>query len=332
MQRIQSIDLMRLIAILSVIIIHTTPFDSSSHDTFYYLKIISNQLSKFAVPFFFIISGYFFHIKCLKTDLDTASVFVIKRLFILFIFWCCFYLIPWNGSDLFESLISRFQTNPYNTILEGTQIHLWFIVSLILSIAISNIFIRLNYKHSLYLLSVFSFVLFVFGVIAGSWSKTPIGIDINFNTRNGPFFSTIFFVTGFVIAKYKNQKSFFKLGGILLLIGAFLQISESYFLYKKYNVFFTSTDYVFSTYIFALGFSLLALSNSPKLSSKLSGFGVYTLGIYAVHFSLISVLSSFDTQIDHLLWEVTYPFIVLLISLIIAILFSKIKVMRRFFT
>jgi len=132
MQRIQSVDLMRLIAILGVIIIHTTPFDSSSHDTFYYLKIISNQLSKFAVPFFFTISGYFFHIKYIETNLDSATTSVIKRIFLLFLFWCIFYLIPWNGSVLFQDLITRFQTNPYNTILEGTQIHLWFLVSLII--------------------------------------------------------------------------------------------------------------------------------------------------------------------------------------------------------
>jgi len=197
---------------------------------------------------------------------------------------------------------------------------------------ISNIFIRVNHKYSLHFLFTFSLLLFFFGVLASSWSKTPIGFDINFNTRNGPFFSTLFFVTGIVISQYRNKEIFFKTGALLLFIGVFLQILESYFLYKKYNVFFTSTDYVFSTYIFALGFSLLALSNSTKLNSKLSRFGVYTLGIYAVHFSLISIFSKIDTQIDHLLWEVTYPFGVLIISLIIAVSLSKFKVLRRFFT
>jgi surface polysaccharide O-acyltransferase-like enzyme len=332
MPRIQSVDLMRLIAIFGVIIIHTTPFDSASHDSFYYLKIISNQLSKFAVPFFFTISGYFFYCKSDSGNLHEATLNTIKRLSLLYFFWCLFYLVPWNGSQFLVDFNSRFQNNPYNTVFEGTQIHLWFLVSLITSVFISYLFMMFNHKYSLYLLFTVSLLLFLFGVVAGSWSKTPIGIDINFNTRNGPFFGTLFFVTGMLLSKVQGKSNFLKVGGWLLFMGAFLQILESYFLYKKFNIFFTSSDYVFSTYIFALGFSLVSLSGWSKLNSKFSTLGKYVLGVYALHFSLVSMMSNFDVLVNNLLWELGYPIGVLITSLFICFYLSKIKIMRQFLT
>ncbi|WP_081367541.1 acyltransferase family protein [Alteromonas mediterranea] len=47
---------MRVIAILAVIIIHTKPFFLAGNSN---IGIFLHQVYRFAVPFFFVISGYF---------------------------------------------------------------------------------------------------------------------------------------------------------------------------------------------------------------------------------------------------------------------------------
>ena len=65
----------------------------------------------------------------------------------------------------------------------------------------------------------------------------PAGLHVTFNFRDGPFFSLIFFVTG-------------------------------YFLHKR--------DYVAGTYFFGVGVALIALSDSPWLPSpRLAAIGPY---------------------------------------------------------
>lgn len=60
--RIESVDLFRLLAIFCVIMIHAKPFLGSTLfgcGVNNYLGIFINQISRFAVPFFFTISGFF---------------------------------------------------------------------------------------------------------------------------------------------------------------------------------------------------------------------------------------------------------------------------------
>lgn len=57
MSRIESVDIFRLIAIVAVITIHTSPFRADviiESEAYKYLDVIFNQLSRFAVPFFFV--------------------------------------------------------------------------------------------------------------------------------------------------------------------------------------------------------------------------------------------------------------------------------------
>ncbi|WP_430871731.1 acyltransferase family protein, partial [Escherichia coli] len=57
MQRNYAIDFIKFFAILAVVIIHTFP----SNDQLGYFVL--DNLSRFAVPFFFVASGYLFSLK-----------------------------------------------------------------------------------------------------------------------------------------------------------------------------------------------------------------------------------------------------------------------------
>jgi len=48
-----------------------------------------------------------------------------------------------------------------------------------------------------------SILLYLFDLVAGSYSSIPWGIAISFNTRNGPFFSLLFVTIGWFLASEK---------------------------------------------------------------------------------------------------------------------------------
>ncbi len=71
MERIESVDVFRLIAIVAVIAIHTSPFHvdvDGENEAYMYADMIINQLSRFAVPFFYVTSGYFWGLKVRKSS------------------------------------------------------------------------------------------------------------------------------------------------------------------------------------------------------------------------------------------------------------------------
>lgn len=216
MSRIQSVDTIRVFAILGVIAIHSAPFGRSDHNqTYQYLHIAITQGARFAVPFFFVVSGYFFGIKVKNRELVVpVSWHISKRLFVIWAFWSLIYILPYDLFSAFEhgllgplkivywNLIS-IADKPTQFLFQGSKVHLWFVVSLAISTMISAAFLRFWPSRSLLPLMLFAIWLYVFGLCAKAYSETPIGIDIGFNTRNGPFFSTIFFVTGFVLSRAK---------------------------------------------------------------------------------------------------------------------------------
>ncbi|MDQ0861570.1 acyltransferase family protein [Bacillus sp. V2I10] len=88
MERNYAIDFIKFFAIFAVVVIHTFPLDSQIG-----LFILDN-LSRFAVPFFFVASGYLFGIKILNTR---ESVVYFKRYVIkivkIYVCWLIFYTI-----------------------------------------------------------------------------------------------------------------------------------------------------------------------------------------------------------------------------------------------
>jgi len=84
MNRISSVDTIRLLAIISVIAIHTRPFsyNEDSGELYYYLDIFINQMARFAVPFFFVISGYFWGVKIRNgADIISTTKNMINRIY-----------------------------------------------------------------------------------------------------------------------------------------------------------------------------------------------------------------------------------------------------------
>ncbi len=331
MERILSIDAIRVLAIIAVIAIHTYPFGSgvvSENNTSMYVAIFINQLARFAVPFFFIISGYFWGIKIRKTANPwTISFPMIQRLLLIFICWSIIYLIPYQdfSESVSDKIIFLIQS-PIKLLFEGTKDHLWFLTALASAVIVCSLFIQFKKPKVLFVIAL---LLYFTGVLALAYAKTPVGLDINFNTRNGPFFSTLLFFTGYYLSGLLATKKWFFYGLVIFSIGTVLHFTEVFVLWKKFDTTVVQ-DYVFSTYFMGLGISLIALSNVHLLRSKnLSEIGKLTLGIYAIHYVFVDLFSAKVKTFHSGAMDLLFLSLVFFISLLVTWLFSKNRYLKK---
>jgi surface polysaccharide O-acyltransferase-like enzyme len=346
-ERIQSIDTIKVIASFAVILLHTAPFEFSAlaynNNLFLTLEIIVYLLSRFAVPYFFLASGYFFG-KSLEKGTPLIALYKkqIKKLAILFLAWSLFYGIFTNhliASILKYNLLEGFKTAIYQEtflfiknqplvfLLQGTGVHLWFLPSLAIGLSIISLFLAL--KQEKYILP-FATLLYIFGVLGSAYSETPIGAQLYFNTRNGPFFGTIFIALGWRLSGKRSVSR--KAASLVLLIGCLLQFLEAFLLHYffKINSFY---DYAFATVIFGSGVFLYALS-SPSLGKGtiLESLSSLSLGIYLFHPFVFYLLRPFRQSFPPFIWDITISIVVFIFSLQAVILLKKTTLTRKFLT
>lgn len=101
-----TIDVLRLISILAVVLIHTTTrtleishYDLVNHE----LTLFLNQSARFAVPLFFLISGYVLTLNYIPTNYLTFLKKRFSKILIPYLFWSAIYyfFIYTNHSDNF---------------------------------------------------------------------------------------------------------------------------------------------------------------------------------------------------------------------------------------
>lgn len=229
MEKIKSVEIFRLIAIIGVIAIHTRPFEMGSDYEWYKdANFIINQLARFSVPFFFVISGFFWGLKVRNGNNDPIAIANIsaKRITYLYLFWSAIYLIPYDITRIIDHglagpigevwwTIKTIIKNPTLLVTQGTKSHTWFLASLIYSIYICAFLIK---KNSHITLIVTSILFYAYSVLSQAYLDTPLEIRVNdcFNTRNGPFFGLILFASGYYISKMKNTSKWIIYGFFVL--------------------------------------------------------------------------------------------------------------------
>lgn len=335
--RIDSVDVFRFIAIIAVVIIHASPFRFVEQGIkFQIADIVINQSARFAVPFFFVISGFFYGYRLnqgkILTDLTKTTVW---KLVLIYCFWSLFYILPFNVIGVISEFgyiglikvvywkVNYFFNNPLILLFQGTGKHLWFIPSLVCAVLLASIFL---YYKAYRMLAFVAAGLFIFGVIGKSYSNTLIGIEFNFNTRNGPFFSTIFFAIGIYLSSLKiNQRKLLLLGVILIVLGWAGQLIEVYLLWSLIGE-YSEPDFVFSTLAFGTGFAMLSLTNANIFKvEKLSGLGRLTLGVYVIHMVYVDLLKYFDDNSSSIVWQFLYVTLVVYLSIYTVVLLSRMK-------
>lgn len=341
MQRIHSVDICRLIAIFAVIIIHTQPFAPLHPDLygrFGETGWVINQAARFAVPFFFIISGYFWSLRQRTSTQPLADTLAMaRRIAIIFLAWTAIYLLPfdiaamarlgWSGPlKMTYWNMAALAEKPGKALMQGSQIHLWFLPALLSALAVCAILLRRRWYRALALIAI---VLYVGGMLASAYARTPLGWSAGFEVRNGPVFSTLLFATGVYLSRLTSSPRWLAGGLLLFCAGMGCQIGEMYYLSHYYGV-SPYLNFTVGTYFMGLGFALVALSNHRWLQGqRLSAIGRYTLGIYAIHFVFVDVFRGVRAITDSALWQLAYPLLVLLLSIMAALLMARSRLLRR---
>jgi surface polysaccharide O-acyltransferase-like enzyme len=338
--RIQSVDTLRLIAIFAVIVIHTAPFagDLEAVGTKLDLALVLNQLARFAVPYFFLISGYFWATKFADAQsVQKPTQVMARRIIVILLAWSTIYLLPTNLAEPFKygvfgpvkmvywNVIEALK-HPGSLFFQSTKYHLWFLMSLLICLTISGVLISRNMVRSLIFLSL---ILYLIGLMGKAYADTPVGFHLTFNLRNGPFFGLIFFVTGYLLQRLKPDPSWFSWGLALSSLGVCLHFGEIYVLNRHWGT-SMNQDYLFGTYFFGVGAGLMALSNNPLLRApRLSFLGPLVLGIYAVHVVFVDLLQPLHLEFSGVaIWEIGYPIVVLILSIGAAYGMSRVRLLR----
>jgi surface polysaccharide O-acyltransferase-like enzyme len=325
-ERLLGVDTVRLFAIVGVIVIHAEIYESLSHPSIEsWARIFVDQLARFAVPFFFVIAGYFWgqKIRAGQAPIPLALVSV-KRLLLLFLIWCLIYLLPFNIADLDQdgssSLGALFSRNisvpfeePGQVLAGGTRPHLWFLPALAISLCLCAMFVEHRGDWLLFLAAA---GLYVVGTLGGAYANTPWGLHFANNTRDGLFFGLAFVATGYWLSKWQPQPYWGWIGLGMFIVGTLGQLLEVGFLLTMHNV-FPKQDYVFSTYSTGVGAALIALGNGSWLQNpRLSQWGGLTLGVYLIHYVFVDLLEPLDVRWNSLAWEVAHVLIILALSLL----------------
>lgn len=331
-KRNEFIDIMRIVCCIMVICIHTSPLIKISPILNYGLCHI---ISRIAVPFFFITSGYFFAIKLYSRDEkrtlnikryigNQIKIYLITSLIYSFFNIFIFETVHFDSvKNILDFLRTYIFTGYY---------HLWYLNASIISLILINIIYSRFKEKSIV---IFSLVLYLIGTLLNTYSFvlqqtrfeliSYIYYLVFVTSRNGLFFGFPMMIMGIMVYKYKlygNLKS----SVLGLIISFFIYIMETIFLKLIGDPVFRDMYIFLIPVTYFLFLTLINLKDTfpNKLyifKNFISYFSNLTLVIYCVHILVIN----FTRSIFNTSGGLIELLIVFIFSTIIAIFVTEFK-------
>jgi surface polysaccharide O-acyltransferase-like enzyme len=332
--RVSRIDAFRLFCMIGIIFAHAYFFGGAAHESRLerLAEVVGTQGVRFTMPFFFATAAYFYFPKIRRLPVDdfSAAKAYSRRLLEIFVFWSAFYGIeqPLVAKDRFLELHglgdcaraigdywASLARDPLTLLFEGTAPHLWFLSALLASLWLFTILRRYGVSDVQFV--AVASCLYIVGVLGGFYAKTPIGLNLHFETRDGPFFGALFFGIGAWFARRREVPSWswtFIL--LVILVGVGLSAGELGFLHREYGFNMRDADYVFGTAPYGIGMMLAAYKPGETALERFMGrLGRSTLGIYVSHMFFVDLLRPLRVFLPALVWPVLLTGLVLVASL-----------------
>ena len=332
---LHSAQVMRAIAIFAVIIIHTAPFyywTEQGHlqiSPYYFL----NGTARFAIPFFFIISGYLFMGSVERRGIRPALSGFLSRILLLYVAWGVFYAFMPRVKDfkklgywdaVWKKTIGAFQESPLDFLFSSPGTHLWFLAALVLSAVIAAAFMA---RKQLGALLIVTGLFYIAGLLGGLYRYSPVGIPLFMDAKLGPFGGPFIFALGMWHAERGVSDSEGRSSIALIVIGWAMILIEMLSMRLLYDT--PQADFYIGSIVVALGLLRFVVSR-PNWGAKtpLADWAGYTLGIYVLHPTILRIPRLLEFRADWLLWDIAEPFVVYGVCLAICMLLARIPRLR----
>ncbi len=201
-QRNNSIDIFRYVCAILVVIIHTEPWFVQNYPVGFALRDI---YARVAVPFFFVVSGYFYAKKV--SNGAKALVPFVKNLLITYLIWSVPYWMinMWVWYNARESLGYILGRLVRDFFIFGSFSHFWFFCALIYAAIMYTVLRKIIGEKAMWIIAI---LLYVVGCLGSAYYKYGNEIPVLRDLYNLADFTAIrrIFMTGF---------SFFVLGDII---------------------------------------------------------------------------------------------------------------------
>lgn len=302
MQHNLSIDIIKTIAALLVICIHTG-----------YPSVIGNYivaLCRIAVPIFLLISGYYYQVIIDRNK--TLSYY--KKIFLLTFFSSVFYFIV-NGIELSYLKVFRWDKMLIFSFPVAGD-HLWYLYSLINVLVILALCYKIRDKL-FYLIPLLLLCNYILSYSPKFWLY-----------RNFLFTSLLYFLLGMYLYKKRNSIiAVFKSKNcciIFIILGIVLQCFEVY-LYKYFGLINVRDHYLF-TPVLAVIIFIYAMTVKLQKENVISIIGKrYSAYIYILHIFVLSHYGSMISFFNIKYYSLLYikPLIIFLLTLLMSVIILK---------
>ena len=332
-----TIDILRIIAILAVVIVHTTTrtLEVSNFNLISIpFTLFLNQIFRFAVPLFFIISGFVLE---LNFHLHESYLVYFKkrinRIFIPYIFWSGIY---------YFFVYTNHTENFFQALLGGdASYQLYFIPALLVFYLIFPL------MHDFYKFLSSKWIIVLFGLIELSllyYDYYVQSIKIFYPIKVA-LFNYFVFYAGIILANNKEKfisiinkwKFLLFFGAIIFAFLIFLEGLNGYLATHNYLAFYSQWRPSVLIYTFVLGGFLYWLFDKDILNSSIvTTLSRLSFFVFFIHVVILEILwhvvgaKVFQLQFaQSLWWDLVYFIAVTLISFSIAFLVHKIPYLSK---
>lgn len=239
---LNNLDIMKFIAAILIVSIHTTPLLSLNETV---SLAFENTIARVAVPFFFAASGFLFFGKISNSDHRNQTtkpagsywVKYTKRIAIIYLVWSLIYGVndfyhsyQEQNQDLLRAILFYLR----DLVFLGGHFHLWYFPALLFAVTALYFGIRMMTLNKLLLLSIGLYVIGMFGdayfgVLGEDTVLSRFVLQYNElfgTTRNGLFFGLVYVVLGAYMYERRQTVRHSKPGLLfsLSIVGLILEV------------------------------------------------------------------------------------------------------------
>lgn len=255
-QNYNAVDLTKFLCSILVVIIHVPPLGGTQRaDAINYF--LQNYLGRIAVPFFFVMAGFFLFRKTSQAEFDLRPIKkYLLRTLRLYLIWTAVYLpLSLHYVRMEETgIVSVTLHYLRNVLFVGSYVQLWYLNALIVAVAIVSCL--LYKKVRIWKILVMAACLYVCGLFGQSWfgliaplkERAPLIWfllrqlkKVIISTRNGVFEGFLFVSMGMCFAFFgvRIRKAAAFAGFVVCMILMYLELTtlESMHCIREYSMF-----------------------------------------------------------------------------------------------